>query len=793
MQVQWRAGQSKRILFLLAIVVLGFGKSWAQEYALAGQLLSQEAGGRSVLQADAIEKETVEVVKDVWPGAISGAKELMEFDDKIFFVGDHPDSGLELWSSDGTTVGTSLFIDIRPGRQAGIVRSPVAIGEKFFFVAVDDKHGSELWVSDGTVAGTTIVKDILPGKGSGVLSTGLHAFGGSVVFNADNSGDGKQLWISDGTAGGTHVFGLLPIEGAVVLDHRIAYQGVMLFVADDAIHGAELWRTDGTEAGTVLVKDIVPGPVGSFISYTRPDLTHYQGEIVFHIEGAGGPELWITDGTESGTRQFWNMISTSAKVGSSGPFIKYDNMLLFDVWSPPYGTALWRTDGSREGTMLVTDGFSRFSLLGEHEGLLYLSANDQVSGDELWLTDGTEAGTHMLMDFTAGPDGSSFGMFKKYAGKTYLRAGNLETGAELYRFDSSVENLSLVRDILPGPASSYPAQLSISQGSLFFTASSPMIGEELHKVTASYSGTANHETPAPGSIQSGVGLIRGWACNAGEVAISLDDGDLVPLAYGTQRGDTGKVCGSIDSGYGMVIAWGLLGDGRHSLKTFIDGAETASREFDVVTLGGEFLKGLSGEYVLENFPVVHESVRVTWNEADQNFVITGHDTGAGFAEFGLDFTGSPQGGYFPQAMKQVGGAQHESPSQHSIQSGVGLIRGWACEAEEVSVSLDGGAFIPMAYGTSRVDTGKVCGDNANGFGMVVSWADLGSGIHSLRTYVDGIKIADVEFAVVTIDEGFIKGLEGKYTLVDFPVNGQSVEVQWSQADQNFRITSYNVE
>ncbi|MFL5140564.1 MAG: ELWxxDGT repeat protein [Microvirga sp.] len=38
---------------------------------------------------------------------------------------------------------------------------------------------------------------------------------------------------------------------------------IELFTVDDGVHGRELWRTDGTATGTFLVKDILPGSVGS--------------------------------------------------------------------------------------------------------------------------------------------------------------------------------------------------------------------------------------------------------------------------------------------------------------------------------------------------------------------------------------------------------------------------------------------------------------------------------------------------------------------------------------------------
>src|SRR5688572_14034437 len=40
--------------------------------------------------------------------------------------------------------------------------------------------------------------------------------------------------------------------------------GTLFFVANDDINGEELWKSDGTAAGTSLVKDITPGPEGSY-------------------------------------------------------------------------------------------------------------------------------------------------------------------------------------------------------------------------------------------------------------------------------------------------------------------------------------------------------------------------------------------------------------------------------------------------------------------------------------------------------------------------------------------------
>ena len=53
--------------------------------------------------------------------------------------------------------------------------------------------------------------------------------------------------------------------------------GMAFFAADGGTNGTELWMSDGTETGTVLVKDINPGSGGSFPS----QLTNLGGTAVF--------------------------------------------------------------------------------------------------------------------------------------------------------------------------------------------------------------------------------------------------------------------------------------------------------------------------------------------------------------------------------------------------------------------------------------------------------------------------------------------------------------------------------
>jgi len=140
--------------------------------------------------------------------------------------------------------------------------------------------------------------------------------------------------------------------------------------------------------------------------------------------------------------------------------------------------------------------------------------------------------------------------------------------------------------------------------------------------------------------------------------------------------------------------------------------------------------------------------------------------------------------------RPVDEALAEVPAQGSTQSGVGVIRGWACDARSVEIQIDELPPMQVAYGSSRADTLGICGDEGNGYGMVLAWSTLGDGVHRLRTRVDGKLIGDVEFDVVALDEPFLTGLDRSLVVDNFPAPGESVEVRWSEPDQNFIIVDY---
>ena len=130
------------------------------------------------------------------------------------------------------------------------------------------------------------------------------------------------------------------------------------------------------------------------------------------------------------------------------------------------------------------------------------------------------------------------------------------------------------------------------------------------------------ENPRNHSSQNGIGLISGWVCEAETVEVEIDDDPYSYIAaYGTERLDTEGICGDTDNGFGLLINWNRLGDGEHTVVVFVDGVELGRSTITVTTLGGEFPRGLEGEYLLDGFPDPETSAVIRWEESLQNFVI----------------------------------------------------------------------------------------------------------------------------------------------------------------------------
>ncbi|MCK5807763.1 hypothetical protein KAH37_02135 [bacterium] len=113
------------------------------------------------------------------------------------------------------------------------------------------------------------------------------------------------------------------------------------------------------------------------------------------------------DDTITEIKSIENTITTARISDEDPPTIKLNNKLIFPLFNMKYGEELWVCDGTESGTKLLKDIFkgpysSRPYFLKVHDDILYFGANSGEHGFELWRTDGTEEGTWMVIDLNEG-------------------------------------------------------------------------------------------------------------------------------------------------------------------------------------------------------------------------------------------------------------------------------------------------------------------------------------------------------------------------------------------------------
>ncbi|WP_299404755.1 ELWxxDGT repeat protein [Acaryochloris sp. IP29b_bin.148] len=369
----------------------------------------------------------------------------------------------------------------------------------------------------GILASTQLVKDINP-RGdtfrygdADPSPADLIEVNGKLFFTVDDGNTGRELWVSDGTEPGTQrVKDINPRRDSnrIFYDFEnpnpasfIEVDGKLFFTAIDGDTGRELWVSDGTTTGTLQVKDINPRSDTYRYGDDDPspaDLIEVDGKLFFTVDdGIRGRELWVSDGTEPGTQLVKDINPRIGSYPSSG--IEVDGKLFFTADDfGAIGRELWVSDGTEAGTQLVKDinptrdSFSFPTDFIEVDGKLFFTANDGIRGLELWVSDGTEAGTQLVKDINpTGSDDFPFPTdFIEVDGKLFFIADDGIRGRELWVSDGTEAGTQLVKDINPRSGDfPFPTDFIEVDGKLFFTADDGTTGLELWVSDGTEAGT----------------------------------------------------------------------------------------------------------------------------------------------------------------------------------------------------------------------------------------------------------------------------------------------------------------
>jgi ELWxxDGT repeat protein len=253
--------------------------------------------GRELWVTDGTAAGTMEVI-DLDPSTSGGYQlsgltdePMIVYNGKIYFAGSTNFSNFELFSSDGTSAGTALVYDLRPGSGSAQPKGWKIWNNELYFYA-SDGSADNLWKTDGT----TTTK----------LSTGINA-GNLIVFKNQLffTAGGSNLWTTDGTVGGTvMVSPMASNSGFIGANDDYLFALNNSYISTPPYIVSTYLRTDGTAGGV----STVPYNVGSSASFSVVDNKMYKVRLDSGSTSSVG--LWVTDGTTGGTSKLFNGYGT---------------------------------------------------------------------------------------------------------------------------------------------------------------------------------------------------------------------------------------------------------------------------------------------------------------------------------------------------------------------------------------------------------------------------------------------------------------------------------------------------
>ena len=351
-----------------------------------------------------------------------------------------------------------------------------------------------------------LVRDIFPGNGDS-FPFNLVAFNNGIVFTAQDGAFGGELWFSDGTTSGTRqIKDIVPGPNGSFPYFTIVVGQKIYFVADFG-SGSELFVSDGTNAGTDIALDIYPGNDSSFPG----SLTKAGSKLYFSAnDGISGYELWVVLGPGIQPVKVKD-VNPGALNGNPYYLFEFGSNILFSANNPNSGTELWISDGTSQGTRILKDIYQGnlssdpYGFVNSPSGLnsiakkVVFSALDG-SGRELWVTDGTEAGTQQVLDINPGSFDSNPRDLTRAGNLVYFTAEDGVRGRELWAYDGN--NASLVRDIMPGGVGSDPSNLTAVGNRIFFSAYTDSNNRELWTSDGTVTGTRLVKDIYAGAVES---------------------------------------------------------------------------------------------------------------------------------------------------------------------------------------------------------------------------------------------------------------------------------------------------
>ncbi|OAV44773.1 hypothetical protein [Lewinella sp. 4G2] len=384
----------------------------------------------------------------------------------------------------GAQLPPELVLDINPGRSSSLAEERgVVLNGRLIFPASNDATGTEIWISDGTPAGTRLLSDIVPGE-DGSEPHGFTKVGDQVFFAATTPRFGTELYRTDGTTRGTRIVADIftgPASGLLEdPDRTFGFaQDTLLFAARNSIAETELWRSDGTLEGTYLLKDIEV--LGNNTRGSLPRDFHTGDNVTYFTAESGidNRQIWRTDGTEDGTVRVSNFrgangITLESMVvhKDTAYFGALTRLTSYDLYKlgPDNARPTLIFDFNGPGMNIETDSDDdRYAFIGDR----FIFAADINGGADVYVSDGSPQGTRIIENLPEiGNGGYAPQHFTTVGDFVYYADATPTGGVELWRTNGSQLGTTQVKDLIPGAESGIvPSSLFHEhEGQLYFAA-----------------------------------------------------------------------------------------------------------------------------------------------------------------------------------------------------------------------------------------------------------------------------------------------------------------------------------
>ncbi|MBX7101523.1 MAG: hypothetical protein K1X89_27665 [Myxococcaceae bacterium] len=403
-----------------------------------------------------------------------------------------------------------------PGARSTTEPIWAELGGTVYFGADTPGHGAELWRSDGTPQGTSLVRDLNPGVDSAFKYSArdsLVAVNGALLLAANDGVHAQTAFRSDGTASGTTR--LTAPDGGDLTTFLTSFTvvgGLAYFSSSGLPQG--LWVTDGTQAGTRLVKPNV----------VFQSAIAFQGKLyggAYETPNVNGLEPWVSDGTAAGTHVLVDLCPGSCS-GNPLAFAVVGDALYFV--SQTNGAHLYKSDGVSAVEVFTFDAgaFGSEWPVALRDALVF-DVGYTAADRQLWITDGGES--RRLGSVSPGwntPYATGQELVQS-AGKVFFRGKDDTHGVELWVTDGTDAGTVMVRDFLPGAPSGMAMRPAAFDGGVLFWADDGVSGVEPWFSDGTPQGTRLVANIAPGDAGTSAALPF-FVTSSGWAYFSADDG-----------------------------------------------------------------------------------------------------------------------------------------------------------------------------------------------------------------------------------------------------------------------------